>query len=210
MISQVRSQEDVQPAVLPSETDASQPTESTKTKGQSEESRDEKSNRKGEAKGKKKKGKKDKKKKNKKRERFEIRDTSLGLGLFAGRRFRADKLIGEVHGELIHDPDYSSAYGIDLGDDYTLEPAEPFRFLNHSCDPNCELIWIEPDHHDDAPASIVVSSIRSVEPGEQLTIDYAWPASGAIRCGCGSPKCRGWVVDEAELDELTEVAVGVE
>ncbi len=138
-------------------------------------------------------------------QRFEIRDTHVGLGLFAGRPFGAGALLGEVLGELIDDPDYSSDYCIDLGDGYMLEPAHPFRFLNHSCDPNCELVWIESDHHDDAPASVVVLSIRGVPLGEQLTIDYAWPATDAIRCGCGSPMCRGWVVDEDEIGELTEV-----
>ena len=141
---------------------------------------------------------------------FQIRNTNVGLGLFAGRCLREDMLLGKVDGELICDAEHSSDYGIDLGGDYTLEPSAPFRYLNHSCDPNCELIWLEPDGHDAAPSSVIVSSIRPVESGEQLTIDYAWPATDAIRCGCGSPKCRGWVVDESEIDQLTDVAADSE
>jgi SET domain-containing protein len=127
--------------------------------------------------------------------------TEYGYGVFAQRRFRRDQAVGEVHGRMIRDPDYSSHYGIDLGDDCTLEPYAPYRFLNHSCDPNCELIWIE-SLRPGEQATILLSAVRTVRPGDQLTIDYAWPADGAIPCLCGSSKCRGWIVDPAELRRL--------
>ncbi len=52
---------------------------------------------------------------------------------------------------------------------------------------------------DDEDAEIWVEAIRDILPGEELTIDYSWPADRAMRCLCGSPNCRGWVVDPAEL-----------
>ncbi|MDO5581407.1 MAG: hypothetical protein Q4G69_09730 [Planctomycetia bacterium] len=46
--------------------------------------------------------------------------------------------------------------------------------------------------------------IRAVRKGEQITVDYAWPASMAIPCRCGSPKCRKWIVDKDEFELIAE------
>jgi hypothetical protein len=41
--------------------------------------------------------------------------------------------------------------------------------------------------------------LRTIEPGEELTIDYAWPAEAAIPCACGAAGCRCWIVAAEEL-----------
>ncbi len=65
------------------------------------------------------------------------------------------------------------------------------RFLNHSCDPNCDVVvedgrlWIE--------------TIRDVRRGEELAYDYQHTleerhtpaAKRRFPCHCGSPRCRG-------------------
>ncbi|WP_145052131.1 SET domain-containing protein [Lignipirellula cremea] len=128
--------------------------------------------------------------------------TKLGRALFALKQFRKGKVIGEVLGEIVEDPDYASPYGMDLGGDFTLEPGAPFRFMNHSCDPNCELFIYE-DEGDPTPADrLHVAALRTIEPGEELTIDYGWPAHYAIRCLCGTAVCRGWIVAPEELDDV--------
>ena len=43
---------------------------------------------------------------------------------------------------------------------------------------------------------------RTIYPGEEITIDYGWPAVSAIPCLCGSERCRGWIVNMEELPEL--------
>ena len=73
-------------------------------------------------------------------DRLEVKATYMGRALFATFAFEAEERLGEVVGTIIDDPDYSSDYSVDLGRSAVLEPAEPFRFLNHSCEPNCELI----------------------------------------------------------------------
>ena len=55
---------------------------------------------------------------------------------------------------------------------------------------------------DDADAEIWVESVHDILPGEELTIDYAWPADRAVKCLCGKPRCRGWIVDPAEREHL--------
>ena len=133
-----------------------------------------------------------------------IAESAHGRGLFAAQDFPAGELIGWMEGQTITDESYSSDYCVDLGNDRGLEPEPPFRYLNHSCDPNCELYLVETDERGN-PLSIPrvsVETIRSLSLGEELTIDYGWPAERAIPCGCGADECRGWVVAEEELHML--------
>jgi uncharacterized protein len=129
-----------------------------------------------------------------------LRSTPVGKGVFARRPFRKGQAIGHMRGTVIAGDDYDPNYCVDLGKLGVLEPKTPFRYLNHSCEPNCELI--EWEAAADEEPEIWVYALRAVRPDDQLTIDYGWPAEAAIRCKCGSAKCRGWVVDESELHRL--------
>ncbi len=125
-----------------------------------------------------------------------------GKGLFATRRFRAGQVVGEVTGRIIDDPDYGSNYCIDLGDQYSLEPGEPYMYVNHSCEPNAKLYL---QYEDGAPADkrkVMLEALKNIQPGVEITIDYEWPADSAMRCGCDSANCRGWIVDPKELHLL--------
>jgi hypothetical protein len=127
-----------------------------------------------------------------------------GRGVFAERAFLAEEVIGEIRGRIIDDADYGSVYSIDLGGTLTLEPRPPFRYLNHSCRPNCLLFMYE-GHADPAEDRRTwLQALRPISPGEELTIDYAWPADAAIPCGCGSEDCRGWIIDSDDLHRLGE------
>ena len=131
----------------------------------------------------------------------------LGRGVYAGRKHCFEEVIGEVAGTHIDDAGYGSDYCMDLGEAGTLEPDAPFRFMNHSCEPNCALEW----HDLTAPGEsaprrrLFVVALDDIARGEQLTIDYGWPASRALRCRCQAAACRGWVVAAGELDRLPAV-----
>lgn len=140
-------------------------------------------------------------------EGIEIQDTHVGKGVFATRDFPIDSIIGPITGEHIDDPRYESDYCIWLGDSHHLEPAAPFRFLNHCCEANCDFDVFEVEETDEAGATRVSDHVflfatRNIYDGEQLTLDYAWPADAAIPCKCEAPTCRGWVVCETELGFL--------
>ena len=72
------------------------------------------------------------------------------------------------------------------------------RYINHSCDPNCEAI-IEGQH-------IWIDAIRDIRAGEELAYDYEydWLPEYTVKdlefygCHCGSANCRGTIVDVPE------------
>ncbi|MBI1345215.1 SET domain-containing protein-lysine N-methyltransferase [bacterium] len=129
---------------------------------------------------------------------------AFGRGVFARTNIPAQTIVGEVEGRVILDAEYASAYCIDLGHEMSLEPRAPFRYLNHCCTPNCQLVMTEVEHEDGSPApsEIHLETLTAIPEGAELTIDYAWSADGAIPCLCGSTSCRGWVVAEEELAKL--------
>lgn len=51
-------------------------------------------------------------------------------------------------------------------------PDPPFRFLNHSNNPNCEVVDSETGNF-----IMVVEALRNIEPNEELTIDYGYDPS---------------------------------
>jgi len=134
----------------------------------------------------------------------QVGKVQFGKGVFARQDIPKGTLIGCVEGRVIDDPNYATSYCIDLGGSLSLEPRGPFRFLNHCCDPNSHLLIADVFHEDGspAPAEVSVETLTDIRKGAELTIDYRWSADGAIKCLCGSARCRGWVVAEEELAKL--------
>ena len=57
-------------------------------------------------------------------------------------------------------------------------------YLNHSCDPNCEV--------DEIKGRVWLFAIRDIAAGEELVWDYnLYDDEEPAPCSCGSPKCRG-------------------
>jgi hypothetical protein len=134
---------------------------------------------------------------------FRVSKCAVGRCLLATTAIRKNTAIGQIRGKIIETSDYGSEYCIDLSDGTSLEPSAPFRYLNHSCEPNCELIlWRVPWNTGEVTHEIWLHTLHRITVGEELTIDYAWPASAAIPCQCKSVNCRQWIVDIAELPLL--------
>jgi len=67
-------------------------------------------------------------------------------------------------------------------------------FINHSCDPNCEV--------DEINGRILITAIRDIEAGEEITYDYNLydgDADDPSLCSCGARNCRGSMYSEEEL-----------
>ena len=132
---------------------------------------------------------------------MKVKKSENGRGLFAKKDFAKDAVLGRIKGKVVSDEKQDPNYVMELSNDLLLIPKAPFRYVNHSCRPNCMLF----DWEDDAPnpktgaKDLYLATIRKVKSGAELTIDYSWPASLAIPCQCGSKKCRGYIVSEDEL-----------
>lgn len=141
-----------------------------------------------------------KKKHQKLQDKLKVKSSEHGYGLFAKTDFAKDSVIGRIKGKVVSDEKHDPRYVMEMGNDKLLVPKAPFRYLNHSCRPNCELFdWAdEPPNPKTGVKDLYLGAIRKIKSGAELTIDYSWPASFAIPCHCGSKKCRGFIVSEEE------------
>ncbi len=72
------------------------------------------------------------------------------------------------------------------------------RFINHSCDPNCELqVWMVKGR-----MHIGIFAIRDIAEGEPLSYDYQFDTneSNVFRCYCRTAKCRGTMAPKRKSD----------
>ena len=119
--------------------------------------------------------------------------TGKGHGVFAVEPIRANEAIVAFGGysvtraTLDSMPELRRQHSMQIDDDLFLASpgGEPGDMVNHSCQPNCGI-----------RGSIVVVAMRDIEPGEELTFDYAMSDSqdyDEFICACGAPECRGIV-----------------
>jgi hypothetical protein len=85
-------------------------------------------------------------------------------------------------------------YLFGLGDgSIVIDGQGPARFINHSCDPNCE--------SSEVRGRVWIKAIRNISADEELTYDYCLYDGGAdeARCNCGAGKCRGTMYSREEI-----------
>lgn len=129
-----------------------------------------------------------------------VRSSIHGYGVVATRDFQEGELIAEVEGVLwTWEEVEDDTYCLWIDDDHYLDMVDQTRWVNHSCDPNCD-IQAELDGKGGAWAKIYAS--RDIAAGDELTYDYGFPVHLAEKCGCGARNCRGWIVDAEELPAL--------
>ena len=71
------------------------------------------------------------------------------------------------------------------------------RFINHSCDPNCE---VEITNNE-----IWISSIKKIKKYTELTYNYGYPFDSDFEehiCKCGSKKCVGYILSDDDWPKL--------
>lgn len=139
---------------------------------------------------------------------YEVRRSKIqGRGAFAIKPIRAGQIIDEYWGQKIThevaDRRYDDNEGrhhtflFVLDDEIVLDArygGNDARFLNHSCDPNCET-EIEDGH-------IYIKAIKAIAPGTELVYDYRFDWQDEYEpedvryyaCRCGSKKCRGTIL----------------
>jgi SET domain-containing protein len=139
---------------------------------------------------------------------YEVRESAIqGRGGFAVRPIRTGKRIDEYVGEKISHKEADRRYDDNEGrhhtflfvldDDVVLDArfgGNNARFLNHSCDPNCETV-IENNR-------VWIKAIKPIKPDDELLYDYRFEWQDEYEpediryyaCRCGTDKCRGTIV----------------
>jgi SET domain-containing protein len=137
---------------------------------------------------------------------LELRPSSIqGLGAFAFHPIAKGTRVIEYLGERITPEEADERY-----DDDAMERPHTFlftvdkktvidaarqgneaRFINHSCDPNCQAVVED--------GRVFIEAIRDIPPGVEVTYDYHLERPGRYRaewkeryaCRCGASSCRG-------------------
>ncbi|MCX5744063.1 MAG: SET domain-containing protein-lysine N-methyltransferase [Proteobacteria bacterium] len=136
-----------------------------------------------------------------------------GYGVIATRAFRAGEVLCFGDGVLYpEDAEFDDTYALILPKDDAAPDGEQVfwdlacqtRWINHTCDPNTEIMsrW---DAEQQRPVVWWVA-LRDIPIGEEITYDYGFTAEVAEPCACGKSVCRGVIVDDSpeEMARLAE------
>jgi SET domain-containing protein len=146
----------------------------------------------------------------------EARDSKIhGRGVYAIAPIKKGTRIMEYLGERISHAEADARYetkGDDDGHTFLFIASNrtvidagvdgnDARFINHSCNANCETV-IE-------NSRVFIDAIRNIKPGEELGYDYqlTWESTddptelALYACRCGAKKCRGTMLDKEPTDQ---------
>lgn len=131
---------------------------------------------------------------------FAVAPIKKGTRLIQYRgQLRTHKEVDRVYAD---DVDTGHTFLFTLNDTYVIDAnvhGNDARWINHSCDPNCEAVFEEDDDGDPTRDAIWIEAMRPIAPGEELTYNYGIVLSEAHTtamkklwaCHCGSKKCTG-------------------
>jgi len=133
---------------------------------------------------------------------YKIKKSNIdNKGLVAAKDIKKGTRIIEYKGKLIlkieseNNPKFDNSkkiYIFEINKRYDLDGSFKFntaRLINHSCNPNCEVIgerlklWIE--------------SVKDIKKGEELSYDYGFSFDQDFKnypCKCNSSNCCGYIV----------------
>ena len=117
---------------------------------------------------------------------------------YKGRRRSHDEVDGDTSGDV----ESGHTFLFTLNDDWVVDAnyeGNDARWINHSCDPNCEAVIDEAEGEDRRKDRVFIEALRDIAPGEELTYNYgivlAERHTARLKkvwaCLCGSPKCTG-------------------
>jgi uncharacterized protein len=141
--------------------------------------------------------------------KYVVRTSKIqGRGVFADRVIEKGELIGEYTGERITEKEADRRYPFDDDERHhtflfrlddgmiidALHGGHPVRFINHSCNPNCEAL--------EEDGRIFISALKKIPKGQELAYDYNFileerhtpKAKAQYPCYCGSRNCRGTIL----------------
>uniref|UniRef100_A0A670ZSL4 Histone-lysine N-methyltransferase NSD2 n=1 Tax=Pseudonaja textilis TaxID=8673 RepID=A0A670ZSL4_PSETE len=137
-----------------------------------------------------------------------IRTEGKGWGLVSKRDIKKGEFVNEYVGEVIdegecmarikyaHENDITHFYMLTIDKDRIIDAGPKgnySRFMNHSCQPNCETLkWTV---HGDTRVGLF--AVCDIPAGTELTFNYNLDCLGNEKtvCKCGAPNCSGFLGD---------------
>jgi len=141
-------------------------------------------------------------------------------GAFAKKDLKKDDQVIQYVGEVISskesdrraaiqlekhqkDPSQGGVYIFTIDDDWDIDgnvPWNPAKYLNHSCNPNCES---QIDDDDE----VFLIAIKDIKKGDELFFDYGYDVDNYLEhpCRCGSKNCVGYIVAEDQWPKLKKL-----
>jgi SET domain-containing protein len=122
-------------------------------------------------------------------------------GCFTTTAIRIGRRVAEYTGPRLTKAEADAAYEnssitylFGLGDgSVVIDGQGTAKYINHSCDPNCESVEIG--------GRVWIKAIRNIAPGEEITYDYCLydGDDGEALCNCGAANCRGTMYSKTEV-----------
>ena len=140
-----------------------------------------------------------------------------GTGVFADQNIKKNTKIIEYIGEKVlrsegnkrsekrlkkylNSVETGSVYIFEVNSKYDIDGSPLYnkaRYINHSCNPNCEV--------DIEKGRIWISSIKDIKRGDELSYDYGFEFDEDDfmdhKCNCGSKKCIGFVISSDDWNK---------
>ncbi len=142
-----------------------------------------------------------------------------GKGVFALQDIAEGETLIEYVGEIIswdeaqdrhpHDPnDPNHTFYFHVNEDKVIDAlhgGNSSRWINHSCDPNCEA--------DEENERIFIKALRNIKAGEELNYDYGLiidePYTKKLLaeypCWCGAKNCRGTLLSPKDREDTPKI-----
>jgi histone-lysine N-methyltransferase ASH1L len=147
-----------------------------------------------------------------------VKTPQRGFGIRSCRSFVPGQIIMEYTGEIISEgecqrrmrelyADKACYYLMELERNLVIDGTKGSmaRFINHSCEPNCEVRMVKVNG---TPRMAVFAGESGIMTGEELTYDYNFDNFGeqAQKCYCGAGSCRGTLSRRLNAAEQKKMA----
>ena len=131
---------------------------------------------------------------------FALKDLKKGQKIieYIGKKVtksEGDKISENRIKKYLHSKTTGSVYIFELNSRYDIDGSPLFnkaRYINHSCNPNCEVDIIR--------GKIWIMSIKKISEGEELSYDYGYEFDKDDFkdhvCNCGSKNCIGYIISK--------------
>ena len=140
-----------------------------------------------------------------------VKDSPVhGKGVFAKQKIPKGTRIFEYAGERVLKSNLaqelvsgltSLVYVMNLNETMAIDGergGNDARFINHSCDPNCEVLYFNQTPY--------IYALQEILEGDELSFDYKYGSDADVEataeqkrewfpCNCGAKNCRGTLLD---------------